>query len=413
MSSAAASTTPLADEVTIIGAGPAGLMAACLLRQAKWNVEVLDQRFDVSARPANAASYNLTLTPAGRFVLAQADISMQDCGRPIVGRRILDAGGKVHGFRYGAATEDYLLSVPRHELIGRLCDRARSLGANIVGGVHVIRTDPTQGDVVVEEPSRALSRLQRKHLIAADGVYSTCRNDVVHATQAGMSLRDNGVVYTTLDIPTGEARASKLDPSWIHFSSGPGTMVIGLPNADESFSLVVEWSGGHTGTVEDRAQAEEILARFSLNRLIGLVPDATTALVGRRVRKFSYVACQRWETGRILLMGDAAHAMPPYLGAGVNTALVDAFAFAKAVERTTSFEEAACAYERERQEYVGNLDSLARQHEDALVSGEWGGPRWRLRQRIDRAAEQLLGRRTIYQHLIFDAPTKCVRGQIR
>lgn len=394
-------------DVTIIGAGVAGLSSAIRLARLGLNVEVIDEQEELLARPlALQSSFNLTLNHASRMLLAELNVSVD--GQVVRGRQITARDGRVYKLAYGARATDVLLSVPRHWLLAGLYRSALDAGVKFQTGTRLVELNPRTGTSLVQR-ARTYVTVSRPHWVCADGVFSISRYFVARSTRGSMMHQDSGTSYIALTIPPDRARAGNLDPAWIQFSPGRGATAIGLPNSSGSVSLVVEWSGNGVRRIKSRDEAEAVVSRFENRRLLDLVPNLCESLIGLRIGRFSYVTNDSWWTGKAVLVGDSAHATPPYLGTGANSALLDAYVYAKYVESRGSLEAAMPPYEEERGRFFGELRALAREHERAIRSGRWGGPMWRAAQRVDATRERLLGQRTAYQRMVFDLPAECVR----
>jgi 2-polyprenyl-6-methoxyphenol hydroxylase-like FAD-dependent oxidoreductase len=77
------------------------------------------------------------------------------------------------------------------------------------------------------------------------------------------------------------------------------------------------------------------------------------------VNTVSRVDCGRWFSGRLVLLGDAAHAMPPNLGAGANSALVDGVVLAEELASAASVMDALVAYDKRRRPLARRVQKTA------------------------------------------------------
>ncbi len=138
----------------------------------------------------------------------------------------------------------------------------------------------------------------------------------------------------------------------------------------------------------------------ALSRLVTDLPDV---LLGRKPGGFVTTATAWWVLDKLVLLGDAAHAQPAYVGQGVNAALADGAALMTCLDQHGGdISRALEAYQRRRARHAAGLGDFSERHGRLLLGGTFGNWRWRLSDRVARLRERLFGRRSLYQRLVFD-----------
>ncbi|HWE01612.1 MAG TPA: FAD-dependent oxidoreductase [Tepidisphaeraceae bacterium] len=392
-------------DVLILGAGVAGLAAALELSAAGYSVEVIDRaaNFESLIAVAGGASTNFTLNRAGRDVCRQRlGIDLTECGQRANGRCIRERG-RCHYFQYGCSKEDYLLSVRRAPFVTAMVQAVEDQRVPIVYGHELLYADALNGELIFRHDGKLVVRKARL-MLAGDGVHSLVRDAIAQRRLGSISRKPSGFAYVNAEIPANIAVAHGLAPDYIHFAGKRGVMAIGLPNRDRSISLVIEVQEPSGGTHLDPASIAGLQHTLADNELVSLVPNLTAQLLGRRVRQFTWVSTDAWWAGGAALIGDSGLCMPPYLGAGANTALIAASIYVDCMVARPEFESAMRHYERCMNKLSNTLKTLAEAHERMIGRGQFGAARWRIGERISRLGERCLGRRGAYQRLVCDYP---------
>lgn len=392
------------DDVVIGGAGPVGLTAACMLRQRRESVTVVERRSwkQLGEDSADQHSFNVTLVHRSMALLASIGAPVDDLAIALDARQFW-RGNRVSVHRYGLRDTDRLYSIPRTSLVRRLLQRAERLGVRFIDSTHIVSLDARRGSLLTQSSDSTVLQINANKVLVADGANSRLREDIARQADTSYSREPDGFCYATLRIDPAAVERAGLPLHHIHFVPGTGGMDLALPNRDGSMSLLLERPDrGDLATFDSGHDAEMFLAGCP-PLLRGLVPDAVAQIRLSPVRRFKYVRCGVWSFGRAVLLGDAARCCPPYTGQGLNGGLHDAASFMAAFAATGhDWRRAAALYEVERREHCRRVQRLTEAHGRCLHSGRFGDFRWRLCDRVERFAERIIGYRSAYQRTVFD-----------
>ena len=332
----------MGDSIAIIGAGLCGNLLAILLARRGLAITVYDRGGAPDAdEPAGGRSINLALAARGIRALELAGI--HDQIRPLLlpmrGRIVHEQGGGVRFLPYGQHRDETIWSVARAALNRRLYESARDRFAveyrfahectGFDAGAFSARFDSGTGAI---ERSAGL-------VLAADGAGSTVRRSLEQAgaLSAREDLLDHG--YKELHVPARAGGEFVLDPGGLHIWPRGGFMLIALPNLDRSFTATLFLPHrGHPGFDSLTAAGVTDFFRANFGDVLEHLP-ALPAEFGRRpVGTLGTVHCAPWSLApdpddgrRVLLIGDAAHAIVPFHGQGMNAAFEDCAALDRLV----------------------------------------------------------------------------------
>lgn len=327
-------------KITIAGAGLAGSLLAVLLARKGFRVEVFERNPDPRlAGSLGGRSINLALAERGRYALRRAGL-MDDVDRYTIAMRgrMMHALDGTQTFQpYGKDESEVIWSTHRARLnLGMLeaADRRERVKLFFRHRLHAINwesrqllcTDP-EGDETHEH--------EFEILIGTDGAGSAVRHAMSRVTDLGVSeeLLDHG--YKELNIPPGDDGDFQLDPHALHIWPRGGFMLIALPNADRSFTLTLflanEGSPGFSELMEWPSQKAFMNEYFP--DAVPLIADMQRDFRENPVGLLGTIRCRQWHLDdRALLMGDAAHAVVPFHGQGMNAAFEDCAAFMDCIE---------------------------------------------------------------------------------
>ncbi|HMB74304.1 MAG TPA: NAD(P)/FAD-dependent oxidoreductase [Gammaproteobacteria bacterium] len=313
----------------IIGGGLCGNLLAIALARRGLSVEVFEKRsYEHSRSPDGGRSINLALAARGIAALERFDAlaAVAPLMLPMRGRMIHEADAHARFAPYGAAGE-CIYSVSRAALNRTLGEMAaRKYAVRFHYGCECTGLDPRTLEPIVSADGRS-RRLDAEVVFAADGAGSVVRQALADTgtISSEESLLDHG--YKELTIPPStqtDAAAFALDPEALHIWPRGEFMLIALPNTDRSFTatLFLARQGNPSFASVDASNVERFFAaEFTdalplLERLAAEFADNAVGVMGT-------VRCTSWHAKHCLLIGDAAHAIVPFHGQGMNAAFED------------------------------------------------------------------------------------------
>lgn len=322
------------NSVAVLGAGLTGLLIAILLAKRGFRTHVYEQDPDPRKHDDHGnRSINLALAERGRRALDRADLlaSVMSVTTPMPGRQIHQSDGAVKFQPYGRQPDECIYSISRDELNDILMDAAIAAGVVVSFEHRCVAVDAERRIAIIENAANGKRlNVPMDPLIAADGAGSFIRRSLNEFARFGASeqLLDHG--YKELSIPPTAYGAYRMNPYALHIWPRGGHMLIALPNAGGDFTATLFLSAnGDPGFAE--LEAPDVLTRF-VNEyyadLIQLMPDWEREFATHPVGIMGTVRCEHWHLdGDVVLIGDAAHAIVPFHGQGMNAAFEDCFVF--------------------------------------------------------------------------------------
>src|SRR5262249_54768596 len=166
--------------------------------------------------------------------------------------------------------------------------------------------------------------------------------------------------YKELTIPAGPGGAHRLEKHALHIWPRGSFMMIALPNTDGSFTCTLVWPFEWPPRLAALKAEADVLAYFRAQfpDAVPLIPDLAHEFLHNPTGALVTIRCSPWHAGgRVVLLGDACHAVVPFLGQGMNAAFEDCIVLSACLARHgPDREQALAAYEALRKE---NVDTLA------------------------------------------------------
>ncbi len=323
--------------IAIIGGGPAGSLLAIFLARRGLTPVVFERgpRFSYAA-PIGGRSINLALAARGIAALRRAGIEAEVAKLmiPMRGRMVHDLSGAQRFLPYGQRATEEIYSVSRATLNTLLYELAAQRdGVEYRFGEQCVGVD-ADGAPLIESQDGRRQRLEADIVLAADGAGSEVRRALAAsgAITASEDLLDHGYKELTL-AARGDEFA--LDANALHIWPRGGFMLIGLPNPNRTFTATLflphrgEPSFASVGVDEARAFFEREFADA-----VPLIPALEREYAEHPVGLLGTVHCRPWSfANRVLLVGDAAHAIVPFHGQGMNAAFEDCGALDELIGR--------------------------------------------------------------------------------
>lgn len=352
--------------ITIAGAGLAGALLATLLARRGWAVEVFEKRPDPRRKGYEGGrSINLALAERGLDALRQAGLQHVVMAQAVMmrGRMVHPLGGGEHLQRYGRDDSEVIWSVHRGRLNIALLDAAEAAGAKIHFSHRLDGVDfEARRARFVNDHDRTARELDFEALLGCDGAGSGVREALRPRLDLGERFEPLGHGYKELEIPPAADGGFRIEPHALHIWPRGGYMCIALPNTEKTFTvtLFLPMQGEPSfASLPDLAASRDFFARDFADAL-PLLPDFDADWTDNPVSGLGTLSLQRWHLdGRAVLLGDAAHAMVPFHGQGMNCAFEDCIALDRHIAAAADFESAFAGFEAERRPNADAIQAMA------------------------------------------------------
>lgn len=313
----------------IAGAGIAGLASATALAQRGWSVRVHER------------SPNLRTFGAGIYIWSNGLHVLKALGaydEAVIGAH---EGPEFHTRDHLNETMEEipingngparLITILRETLLTALLNAARRAGVEVVTGAEAVGATP-EGELLLADGKRLAADL----VIGADGINSKVRDSL----DLMMYRKPLGYGAVRMMIKRDSADAPVEDlPRYIEHFSG-SRRILYTPASETDLYIAL------CASVEDeaayRTPVDTALWTESFPHLASLIARFGDA---GRWDAFEVLKLKTWSKGRVAILGDGAHAMPPYLGQGGGCALMNALGLAVALDEHADVSEALATWE--------------------------------------------------------------------
>ncbi len=353
-----------AQRIHIIGAGLAGALLAILLVRRGHSVRVFEKRPDPRrAGYEGGRSINLALAYRGLYVLQQAGLDAAVMPQTVMmrGRMVHDAHGGENFLRYGKDDSEVIWSIHRGRLNVALIDAAEAEGVQIEFDARIGDIDLEAGRFTLQDGTG--TRVEHfERLIGADGAGSAVRQAMAAAGSVNARTESLGHHYKELEIRPADDGGFRLDGNSLHIWPRGGFMCIALPNTERTFTVTLFLpASGETGFEHIRSpQDARAFFHQHFPDALALIADFEHDWTHHPESPLSTLYLDRWHhRDTAVLVGDAAHAMVPFHGQGMNCAFEDCLALCQAIDAEAEWDAAIARYQRERQANAAAIQAMA------------------------------------------------------
>ena len=326
--------------IVIIGAGLVGSMQAIFLAKRGYQVSVYEQLPDIRKEAISAGrSINLALANRGINALQQLGLMKQveKLLIPMQGRMLHNEQGELKFQSYGQKPEEVIYSVSRAGLVSLLRDEAEATGKVDFFFKHECSTINFQDNqlVTIDQVSKHHKNINYDYLIGADGGGSRVRRSMESIQETAFTAEILDHSYKELNIPAGAHGEFQMEKEALHIWPRGDYMMIGLPNPDASFTLTLFMPNEGPisfASITDKASLHHLFDNYFADAK-ALIPALEDNYFKNPTGFLGTIRCNDWQYKNAVLTGDAAHAIVPFHGQGMNAGFEDCVAMEKALNQ--------------------------------------------------------------------------------
>ncbi|MEE8411068.1 MAG: NAD(P)/FAD-dependent oxidoreductase [Acidobacteriota bacterium] len=379
--------------VSIVGGGLVGALLAVFLRRRGNPVVVYEAQPDTRASSAvGGRSINLIVTVRGIHALRQVGLwdAVSNITAPVTGRMMHDRSGDQAYQPYGKDDNECNHSVSRGALNNLLLTTAEEAGAELRFDHRLTAFDPADNRMHLVSADGSEMEQTGELVFGADGAASKVRAGLMRLPGASESIEMLAHGYRELEFPAASGGSYAMDPKALHIWPRGEFMLMGLPNPDGSFTGTLYLPCEGKNSFEQLTDNRAVLAFFEREfpDALPLLPALTREFAAHPTGELGTVRCSPWQSnGRVALIGDAAHAIVPFFGQGMNAGFEDCTVLAELLERFDGdWERTLPAYDAARKP---NADAIAEMALDNFVEmcERVGDPAFLLRKQVERRLE--------------------------
>jgi kynurenine 3-monooxygenase len=408
--------------VDIVGAGPTGALLAILLQRRGLKVTLYETRKDPRGNSGESGrSISLALADRGMHALKAAGVADELAGALVTmrGRLVHEKNGAQSLQLYGRRPDEVIYSISRHRLNLALLDAAARLpGVEARFEQRLEDADFESATAQIRDLRQDLvSSIPMRPLLAADGAGSLMRRRL--AARGLIETRETDLEhgYKELSIPSGPNGAYRMAADALHIWPRGNFMLIALPNADGSFTatLFLPKRGAVSFEALTSPPAIERFLRTEFPDVFALMPSCVAEFQDNPCGFLGTVYADRWSAGGMTaLIGDAAHAIVPFHGQGMNCCFEDCIEFGAAVTRNTNWQDVFAEFFASRKPNTDAIAAMALENylemRERVVD-----PRFRFQQSLALELERRHPRRFIprYSMVMFHHEISYRTAQLR
>jgi kynurenine 3-monooxygenase len=359
------------DNILIIGAGLCGTLLALRMAQRGYKVRLVEKRPDLRAVTQDAGrSINLALSDRGLrgLRLAGVEEAAKELCIPMYGRMLHDKNGSTFLSKYSGRENEYINSISRPGLNMLLLDAAEKMpnvelvfdkgctGVDLENGIAsfedmITGETITYGNAILFGTDGAGSMVRRSMFIHRKFLFSFSQDWLTHG-------------YKEITIPAAEEGGYRTHKEALHIWPRGKDMLIALPNLDGSFTVTLFLPYSNSDYCFDNLTTPEMVTKYFTEEFpdaVELMPNLVEEYFENPTGPLGTIKCSPWSCyGKVLLMGDAAHAIVPFYGQGMNASFEDVVVFDELLENHMGdWQSLFSKYEEARKKDTDAIATLA------------------------------------------------------
>lgn len=328
------------EKIIIVGAGLVGSLQAINMAKKGFQVEVYERRADMrKAELIVGRSINLALSNRGWKAIKEADIEaeIKKIAIPMYGRIMHDEQGKTTFQQYGLEDEA-IYSVSRGELNLKLMNCADQYeNVTFFFNHKCLDVDLEKNQIKFENYlDKSIKKIKADHIFGTDGAFSAIRKRMQRTDRFNYEQMYLKHGYKELSIPAMKGGKHLIDKNALHIWPRGEFMMIALANEDGSFTCTLFFPFEGKDSFESLKTDQDVVIFFKkvFPDALDMMPNLITEYFANPTASLVTIKCSPWNIeDKVLLMGDASHAIVPFYGQGMNSGFEDCTLFNEIFEK--------------------------------------------------------------------------------
>ncbi|MAZ73718.1 MAG: kynurenine 3-monooxygenase [Flavobacteriaceae bacterium] len=326
------------QNILIIGAGLCGSLLALRMAQRGYHVTLIEKRPDLRKEEQDAGrSINLALSDRGLKGLRLAGVEEKALALciPMLGRMIHDKEGNTFLSKYSGRKDEYINSISRPGLNMLLLDEAEKMpNVEIIFNKGCKTVDLENGSATFKDfTTNDEVTYNGDIILGTDGAGSAVRKSMFNHKKFLFSFSQEWLThgYKEISIPAAKDGGYRTEKGALHIWPRGEDMLIALPNLDGSFTVTLFLPYSNSDYCFDNLTTPEMVTEYFSKEYpdaVTLMPNLVEEYFGNPTGPLGTIKCSPWSSyGKTLLLGDAAHAIVPFYGQGMNASFEDVVVF--------------------------------------------------------------------------------------
>jgi kynurenine 3-monooxygenase len=363
---------PTPPTFLIVGAGLAGSLMATYLGRRGFRVQVFERREDPRLSGAHEGGRSINLGLSERGIRALREIGLLDSLSahtvPMRGRAIHRPDGELVFQPYGTSESQILHSIMRRDLNVALIDKAETYpGVHFAFSAKLTSLVKETGVArFCDERTGAQTQVKADVIVGADGAFSVVRREMQRGERADYQQEFLDWGYKELTIPPAADGSPRTQLHALHVWPGRKGLIVAHPNPDNSLTgtLFLPLAGEHGLESLNSPEAAREFFRVHFPDTAGLMPRGPEEFECNPVGTLVSVRTSPWHyEDRVVLLGDACHAVYPFYGQGMNSAFEDCSELDACLQRyPDDWATAFRSYQQRRKPHTDVLADLSKQN---------------------------------------------------